>query len=156
MHFNFCFSTPALVHTCDTSPALLQALQERTIPSFHALLSPYVSIICPQDWKSWANLNPEPVWVGMISSLQRKKVTESILNLSACSLSTSQMFFFLRPKAQLPGSHHTVVFTIEISEENGQIQHIFQVSSNKGGRTVTLLKLNHKTLKLEEFCVRKA
>lgn len=103
------------------SSALLQALQERTIPSFHALLSSCVSIICPQNWKSWANLNPEPVWVRMISTLQRKKMTESILHLSACSLSTCQMLFILRPKPQLPGSHHSVIFAVEISEENGPI-----------------------------------
>lgn len=48
-----------------------------------------------------------------------------------------------------------MVFAIEILKENGKIQSSFQVSSNKRGRTVILLKLNHKTLKLEEFCAWK-
>lgn len=72
-------------------PGLSQTLQQRSLSAFPhlLLLSVCKNIICPQSCKSWGNLNPPPVWVRMISTFQRKKITEFIPNLSASSLSTS-------------------------------------------------------------------
>lgn len=114
-----------------TSPTLsLSAFSDdlvshhRSLPAFHPLLllSVCISIICPQNCKSWADLYPQPVWVRMISTLQRKEMAEFIPNLSASSLNTSDKV----KKLRLPLSRHIVTFTLTpVSEGNGQFQLFF-------------------------------
>lgn len=115
-------------------PGLSQALHQRSLPAFHPLLllSVCINIICPQNCKSWVDLHPQPVWVRMISTLQRKEMTEFIPNFSASSLNACHTKFFLVKKLRLPLSRHIVMFTLtQVSEGNGQFQLFFKVSSPK-------------------------